>query len=91
MLARTYVSPIEQRLISVSRRKGFWDGREVTRKLEITYYRPIPMEEELMIECNIVDAGRSVATITGIMRRASDGALLASCQHDKIYPSRAKL
>ncbi|KJX93538.1 hypothetical protein TI39_contig4297g00007 [Zymoseptoria brevis] len=65
---------------------GYWDGREVTRNLQINYFRPVPVSEKIRIECEIVNAGKRLATVRGLMMRDSDGTLLASCLHDKFNP-----
>ncbi|EGP92028.1 uncharacterized protein MYCGRDRAFT_18903, partial [Zymoseptoria tritici IPO323] len=65
---------------------GYWDGREVTRNLQINYFRPVPVSEKIRIECEIVNAGKRLATVRGLMKRDSDGTLLASCLHDKFNP-----
>jgi hypothetical protein len=62
------------------------DGREVTRNLHINYFRPIPVSEKILVECEIVNAGQRLATVRGLMKKESDGALLASCLHDKFNP-----
>lgn len=65
--------------------EGFWDGNEVTRSLEVKCYRPIPLNERFHAECEIVHAAKRLATITGVLKRAGDGAILAACQHEKFY------
>ncbi|KAK4507754.1 hypothetical protein PRZ48_001489 [Zasmidium cellare] len=63
---------------------GLWNGNEVTRSLSMTYYRPIALGEEVNIKCEVVDVGKRLATVRGVMTRASDGSLLATCQHEKV-------
>lgn len=69
--------------ISLADRDGRWNGSEVSRSLSMTYYRPIPLGEQVNIKCEVVDIGKRLATVRGIMNRASDGTLLATCQHEK--------
>ncbi|KAF2159160.1 hypothetical protein M409DRAFT_30444 [Zasmidium cellare ATCC 36951] len=63
---------------------GTWNGSEVSRSLSMTYYRPIALGEEVNIDCEVVDVGKRLATVRGVMTRASDGRVLATCQHEKV-------
>ena len=60
-----------------------WEHSGVTRNLNVTYFRP-PLEGELIeVECEVLQLASRLATIKGVMRRESDGTVLAICQHDK--------
>ena len=64
--------------------KKWWDGGSgVSRTLRVTYFRPALRGEAVVIEAEVVGYGKRNATIRGIMRRVKDGAVLATCQHDK--------
>lgn len=63
---------------------GFWAFAGVTRTLSVTYIRPIPAGEEILIESEVVHAGKRLCTIKGIMRRKKDGAVMATCEHGKV-------
>lgn len=63
----------------------------MTRNLQMNYFRPVPVGENVVIETEILSAGKRLATVRGLMRRESDGVLLASCAHDKFYPGGEKL
>jgi acyl-coenzyme A thioesterase PaaI-like protein len=56
----------------------------VSRTLNTTYLRPAPLGTEVRIECEIVQLGQRLCTLRGTMRRASDGAVLATCEHGKV-------
>ncbi|KAK3324164.1 HotDog domain-containing protein [Cercophora scortea] len=62
---------------------GYWLYLGVSRSLNTTYLRPIPVGTEILIECEILQIGRRLCSLKGTMRRASDGALLATCEHGK--------
>lgn len=62
---------------------GRWQYLGVTRNLACTYLRPIPVGTEILIECEVVSAGRQMSLIRGVMRRKSDGAVLNTCEHGK--------
>ncbi len=63
---------------------GFWQYLGVSRTLNVTYMRPAPVGEEVLIHCEVIQAGKSLATLRGSMRRKSDGVLLSVCEHGKV-------
>ncbi|PBP19616.1 thioesterase superfamily protein [Diplocarpon rosae] len=65
-------------------RPGFWVGAGVSRTLHVTYLRPIPVGERVLVECEVVHAGRRLCTLKGTMRRETDGKVLAICEHGKV-------
>jgi acyl-coenzyme A thioesterase 13 len=74
--------------------KGWeWGGTSaldsgVSRNLNVSYFRPVIQGDKVLVECETVQCGALVATIRGVMRRASDGVVLATCQHDKVRVTR---
>lgn len=76
--------------------KNGWEDTGVTRNLNVTYFRPPFEGEQITIECEVLQLTKRLATIRGVMKRASDGTVLAICQHDKYRqshpaPGKAKL
>ena len=70
-------------LVMLAVRK-WWDGESgVTRTLSVTYFRPAQKGESVVIETEVVGYSKRNATIRGVLRRERDGAVLATCQHDK--------
>lgn len=63
--------------------KNAWDDTGVTRNLNVTYFRPPFEGEKVTIECEVEQLTKRLATIRGVMKRESDGTVLAICQHDK--------
>jgi acyl-coenzyme A thioesterase PaaI-like protein len=76
-----YVTSLSLGLIS---KPGFWFFTGVTRTMTFTLLRPIPVEEAILIESDVVHAGKRLAHLRGRITRESDGAVLAVCQHDKV-------
>ncbi|KAH8659156.1 HotDog domain-containing protein [Tricladium varicosporioides] len=65
-------------------KEGYWAYAGVTRTLNVTYIRPAPVGESVLIESEVVHAGKRLCTIKGVMRRESDGAILTTCEHGKV-------
>lgn len=69
-------------------RPGFWQYSGVSRTLNVTYLRPIPVGTTVDIECEIVHAGQRLSSLRGVMRTATSdgtkGPVLAICEHGKV-------
>jgi acyl-coenzyme A thioesterase 13 len=64
-------------------RKGFWAFAGVSRTLNCTYLRPVPLGEEVEIVCDVIHAGVRNAALRGEIRRVRDGATLVVAEHGK--------
>lgn len=66
---------------------GFWQYTGVSRTLNVTYLRPIPVGSAVDIKCEVLHAGRSLCALRGEMRAVTkdgqEGPLLAVCEHNK--------
>jgi acyl-coenzyme A thioesterase 13 len=69
--------------VGVVAREGFWDSGHVSRTLNCTYLRPAPEGTELIVECEIVHLGKSLAELRGVMRRKDNGKVCYICEHGK--------
>jgi acyl-coenzyme A thioesterase 13 len=56
----------------------------VSRTLNTTYIRPIPAGTTVLIESEVIHAGKRLCSLQGVMKRESDGAVLATCEHGKV-------
>jgi acyl-coenzyme A thioesterase 13 len=61
-----------------------WRRLGVSRTLAVTYVRPAPVGGDVLIECEQVHAGKRLSSLRGVLRRARDGAVLATCEHGKV-------
>ncbi|KAI0099317.1 Thioesterase/thiol ester dehydrase-isomerase [Nemania sp. FL0031] len=68
-------------------RPGFWDYGGVSRTLNVTYLRPVPVGTAVDIECEVIHAGQRLSSLRGVMRiTTSDGtkgSILTTCEHAK--------
>ncbi|KAI0479531.1 Thioesterase/thiol ester dehydrase-isomerase [Xylariaceae sp. FL0804] len=67
---------------------GYWEYLGVSRTLNVTFLRPVPVGTTVDIECEIVQAGKSLCTLRGTMRAVTadgkPGPVLAICEHGKV-------
>ncbi|KAI2632676.1 HotDog domain-containing protein [Hypomontagnella submonticulosa] len=66
---------------------GFWQLTGVSRTLNVTYLRPIPVGTTIHVHCEILSVGRRLCALRGEMRAVNEdgkeGPLLAVCEHGK--------
>ncbi|KXJ96302.1 thioesterase family protein [Microdochium bolleyi] len=74
---------------------GFWEYLGVSRTLNTTYLRPIPCGTAVLIETDILQIGRRMATTRGTMYAinpdGTKGAVLAVCEHGKANTDPPKM
>jgi acyl-coenzyme A thioesterase 13 len=65
----------------------------VTRTLNVTFLRPAPEGTKVLIESEVVHAGKRLCALRGVMKREDNGAVIAVCEHGKatIDPEVTKL
>jgi acyl-coenzyme A thioesterase 13 len=64
-------------------RQDFWWFGGVSRKLDVTYLRPVKVGSTIIIECEVLQIGRRLATIRGVIKDKADGRTLAVGEHNK--------
>ncbi|KAF4503660.1 hypothetical protein FAGAP_106 [Fusarium agapanthi] len=52
--------------LALVNKPGFWQHMGVSRTLNVTYMRPVPVGTEVLIECSITQAGKKLASLHGI-------------------------
>lgn len=70
-------------MLALINKPGFWFLLGVSRTLNVTYLRPIPANETVLIECEILQVGKRLSSLKGVMKRKKDGAIMATCEHGK--------
>ena len=72
-------------------RPGFWQWMGVSRTLNVTYLRPVPAGSQVHVECEVLQVGRKLCTVRGVMRLVEgdeegvkEGPVLAVCEHGKV-------
>lgn len=69
---------------------SFWPNSGVTRTLNVVCLRPAPRGSVVDIECDIVQIGKRLCALRGIMRAVGpdgaegQGAVLMTCEHGKV-------
>ncbi|MCJ1473317.1 hypothetical protein MMC13_001968 [Lambiella insularis] len=61
-----------------------WELSGVSRSLTVAFLRPAKEGEEMEIKAEVMAAGKQLASTRGIMTRVRDGAVVATCQHEKV-------
>lgn len=56
----------------------------VTRTLNVTYLKPVEAGEKVVVESEVVSAGKRLCVIKGALRRERNGEVLAICEHGKV-------
>ncbi|OTA53709.1 hypothetical protein K449DRAFT_389711 [Hypoxylon sp. EC38] len=66
---------------------GYWQYTGVSRTLNVTYLRPVPVGSVVHIKCEVLHAGRNLCALRGEMRAVTEdgreGPLLVVCEHGK--------
>jgi len=72
---------------------GYWMFAGVTRTLNVTFLKPVEEGETVIIESEVVSAGKRLCVLKGTLRRGSNGEVLAICEHGKVSvdPVRLKM
>lgn len=71
-------------------KEGFLDTGSVSRTLNVTLLRPIPMGAKVRVVCEAVSAGRTLAHCKGQIE-LDNGKVAVTCIHDKAIIHRPKL
>lgn len=65
----------------------FWAGgwsSGVSRSLNVTYLRPVPVGATVVVTANVVHAGRKLATVRGVIVNKEDGKICSMAEHLKV-------
>ncbi|KAE8449750.1 hypothetical protein EG329_007525 [Mollisiaceae sp. DMI_Dod_QoI] len=73
-------------------RKGFWDFLGgVTRTLNISYLKAIPMGTTIRIHSEVTQIGKTMAMIRGAMMSQDGKIIYCTCEHHKVaVPTKEK-
>lgn len=56
----------------------------VSRSLNVTYLRPVPVGATVVVTANVVHAGRKLATVRGVIVNKEDGKICSMAEHLKV-------
>ncbi|TGZ81532.1 Thioesterase/thiol ester dehydrase-isomerase [Ascodesmis nigricans] len=62
---------------------GFWENAGVTRSLNCSYLRPLPEGSVVTVEARVVQVGRRLVSVVGVMR-GEGGEVAVMCEHTKM-------
>ncbi|KAL8661482.1 MAG: hypothetical protein Q9202_005547 [Teloschistes flavicans] len=68
--------------------EGFWMVPGVSRDLHVVYLDAVKEGQEVEISAEVVKIGRRLCQLRGVMRRRSDGVVVATCEHGKVSLDR---
>ncbi|KAF2168253.1 hypothetical protein M409DRAFT_21691 [Zasmidium cellare ATCC 36951] len=68
----------------VARQPDFWPSLGVCRTIGFVYLRPVGVGEWCLMECETVHVGKRIALVKGELKREKDGAVLVTCEHNKV-------
>ena len=88
--ASTILDNLTSTVTHLVARKGFLDKGSVSRTLNLTFLRPVPLGTKCRVEADLMSAGRTLAHVRGVIRDA-DGKVCVSCVHDKAVVQEPKL
>ncbi|PYH45148.1 PaaI family thioesterase [Aspergillus saccharolyticus JOP 1030-1] len=63
---------------------GHFSTAGTTRNLHLTYIRPVPVETEVRIVCEMVNMGQRMVLIKAEICRAEDGKVCIVADHEKV-------
>ncbi len=88
--ASTLLDTLTSTALLTIAKPGYWDMLGVSRTLTVTFLRPLPLGTEVLVDCEVVAVGKSMASLKGTMKTA-DGKVCITCIHDKATVARPKL
>ena len=69
---------------------GFWDNLGTSRSINVIFHKALPRGSEVRVVCNVVAAGKRMATVRALMYNANgDGC--ASCTHEKVAVQHSRI
>ncbi|KAH8587599.1 HotDog domain-containing protein [Bisporella sp. PMI_857] len=85
--AATILDSLTSTALLTIAKHGFLDAGHVSRALNTTYLRPVPVGTKCIVECEIVAAGKKTCMVRGVIR-LPDGKVAVHCAHDKVVFQR---
>ncbi len=89
-IATTLLDNLTTLVLLTIAKPGYWDTFGVSRTLTTTFLRPLPVGSKVLVDCEVVAAGKRLVNIKAAMKTA-DGKICVTCIHDKAAAERSKL
>lgn len=81
--AATIIDNLTSTILMATSRPGMFQYGGISRNLNVTYLRPLPLNVELRLICEVVQMGRRLALVKAEMRRVDDNSLCVVGDHQK--------
>ena len=81
--ASTLIDVLTSSILVGVGRPDLWALAGVSRSLNITFLRPVPVGTEARITCELVHAGRRLALLRAEIQRTDTGEICVIGEHDK--------
>ena len=80
--ATTILDSLTSAVLLTIAKPGFLDAGHVSRALNTTFLRPVPVGTKCTVECEVVAAGKKTAMVRGVIK-LPNGKIAVHCAHDK--------
>lgn len=81
--AATLVDNLSTAILMGVSRPGVFQYGGVSRNLNVTYLRPVPLDTEIRLICEVVHVGRRLALLKAEIRRVDNDELCVIADHQK--------
>ena len=88
--AATVLDTATSMCLLTAAKPGFMDGGSVSRSLNCTFLRPLPIGSKVRLVGEVVQGGKTLSNVKGELRTL-DGRTCVSCIHDKVEMPRANI
>ncbi|KAH8691348.1 putative thioesterase family protein [Talaromyces proteolyticus] len=81
--AATIIDNLSTTILMAVSKPGMFQYGGVSRNLNVTYLRPLPLNTDMRLICEVVQMGRRLALLKAEIRRVDDDALCVVADHQK--------
>ncbi|KAA8650624.1 hypothetical protein EYZ11_002753 [Aspergillus tanneri] len=82
--AATLIDNLSTTILMGVSKPGYFSIGGVSRNLRVTYLRPVPLDTEARLVCEVVQVGRRLAFLKAEISRVDNGDLCIVGEHEKV-------